>query len=165
MTRNQQIHYRATLWPAACKAQKWDPKDDEKRREVIQEVTGQDSTAKLNNKQVDRLFTRLRWLANPQDFDLAYADANPELADAEKSRERILWRIERAAEKGGFSEAYLAEAAAYKVRHHRVTSWRDLPDSELVNFSKTIHARAAKRAAQAVQQESTQDAEPGDHPF
>lgn len=165
MTRKQQIHYRATLWPAACQAQGWDPKDDEKRREIIQEATGQDSTSKLNNKQVDALFRKLKWLADPANFDLAYADANPDIADEQKDLERIIWRIMDSAEKGGFSEAYLAECAAYKVHHHRVTHWRDLPRDELINFSKTITARARSAPARQVQSGCTHGADPDKMPF
>lgn len=157
MTRNQQIHYRTRLWPEACAAQKWSLKDEDKRREITLETTGEESTAKLNNKQVDRLFRRLKWLAKPQDFDAAYAEANPEIADEEADRNRILKRISNKAKKAGFTEAYLDEASKFKVRQHGVKNWRDLPREELVNFSRTIHSRdLSKRSAPSVQNTCTE---------
>lgn len=164
MTQGQQVRYRKTLWPAACKAQGWDVKDEAKRREITLEKTGQDTTKGLKNKQVDRLFRHLEWLADPTNFDAAYADANPEIADELADINRVTHRIMDEAEKGDFNEAYLAKAAAHKVKAHGVQEWRQLPYDELVNFAKTITARAAsaakKRSAAPLQEDCTSDALP-----
>lgn len=154
MTRLQQIHYRAKLWPDACKAQNWDVKDNAKRREITLETTGQDTTTGLKNKQVDRLFRHLKWLANPTDFDAAYAEANPEIADEEADRNRLITRITETAEKAGFQEAYIVATSQYKIRVHGVKEWRHLPNIELLNLSKTITKNAASKRHTASGDES-----------
>lgn len=161
MTRLQQIHYRTRLWPAACKAQKWDVKDDDKRCDLTLRITGQDTTVGLSNKQVDRLFRELKWLADPMNFDKAKAAANPELADEQDDLERILWRINDTAQKAGFDAEYIATVAEYKCKAHGVRYWQALPRDELVNLSKTITSRAkSKRSAPPVQEPCTDDALP-----
>lgn len=159
MTQGQQVHYRKRLWPAACKAQGWEVSDEAKRREITEETTGQATTSGLNNKQVDRLFRRLEWLADPGNFDAAYLDANTEIADELSAINRVTKRIENDAERAGFNEAYLAKAAEHKVRTHAVQTWRQLPYDELVNFAKTVTSRArGKRRASPVQGECTSGA-------
>ncbi len=165
MTRAQQVHYRKRLWPAACAAQGWDVKDEDRRRDVTRETTGQDSTSGLTNKQVDRLFRRLEWLANPGDFDAAYADANPELAGEEAERARITWRIRHTAERAGLTDAYLDQVAQHKCRRHHCQTWQQLPTPELLNLSRTIASRAKGRSAGAVQETCNTPADGIDMPF
>lgn len=145
MTASQRRTYFATLWPAACKAQGWHVKDDERRRDVTHAATGQDSTSKLTQDQITLLFNKLKWLADPHNFDKAFADANPELALADHKRANVIWRIDQAAQAKGFNEAYIAKVAEHKCRAHNVRTWRDLPIQELVNLSKTISARKGSK--------------------
>jgi len=72
----ERIHYHAELWPAACAAQKWNPKDEAYRRAitrfVMEEVRAPitDSTTKLGRHEVTALFTYLRHIANPDNISL-----------------------------------------------------------------------------------------------
>ncbi|MBB5033132.1 hypothetical protein [Prosthecobacter vanneervenii] len=163
MSPSQRKTYFGTLWPDVCRAQGWNVKDEERRRDVTFAATGQESTSKLNQDQITLLWIKLKWLADPANFDKAYADANPEIALAEHKRQNVIWRIEKAAQAKGLNEAYLTKVAEYKVARHRVKSWRDFPLHELVNFSKTIAAR--KKHAAPVQDSCTEAAKDDNIPF
>ncbi|MFZ2280738.1 MAG: hypothetical protein WAW39_23265 [Prosthecobacter sp.] len=145
MSPSQRKAYFARLWPDACKAQGWNPKDEERRRDVTHAATGQESTSKLTQKQITLLFNKLAWLADPHNFEKAFADANPEIALANDQRGNVIWRIEKAADEKGFNSVYLDKAAEHKCRVHNVRSWRDFPLKELINFSKTIAARQGNK--------------------
>ncbi len=146
MTAAQRSTYFGKLWPAACATQKWHVKDAERRREVTFQATQQESTSSLSQDGITLLFDHLLWLANPHDFDCAYKAANPELSIEQNKRDRVIWRVRQAANKGAFNDVYLAKSAEHKCRVHNVRTWDQLPLVELVNFSKTITARARKKA-------------------
>jgi len=145
MSPSQRKTYFARLWPDACKAQGWNPKDEERRRDVTHAATGQESTSKLSQKQITLLFNKLAWLADPNNFEKAFADANPEIALADHQRGQVIWRIEKAANEKGFNSVYLDKAAEHKCRVHNARSWSELPIQELINFSKTISARQGNK--------------------
>jgi predicted outer membrane protein len=109
-------------------------------------ATGQESTSKLTNDQITRLFNKLKWLADPGNFEKAYADANPEIALEENKRQRAIFRIQKTAEKKGFNETWLETAVEHKCAKHRVSCWRKLPLAELINFSKTVESRKGRAA-------------------
>jgi hypothetical protein len=164
MTPSQRRHYHSRLWPDACKAQGWDKKDEEKRREVTEAATGKASSSALNQGQITLLFNKLKWLADPVNFDRAFADANPDLALEEDKRSRIIWRIEHTAAKKGFNEAWLHSISEHKCTHHNVKVWRQLPTTELLKLSMTVDAR--KKHAEPRQDECADDALAGiDMPF
>lgn len=71
MNAKQRRLYFTQLWPAACEANGWDPKDDECRREVTEYATHQPSTRMLSQAQITALFLYLRHLAHPEDPRLA----------------------------------------------------------------------------------------------
>lgn len=145
MTTSQRRTYFARLWPDACQAQGWNPKDEERRRDVTHAATGQESTSKLTQKQITLLFNKLAWLADPNNFEKAFADANPEIALADHQRTQVIWRIEKTAGEKGFNSVYLDKAAEHKCRVHNARSWSELPIEELINFSKTISARQGNK--------------------
>ncbi len=145
MNASQRSTYFGRLWPEACAAQKWNPKDEERRRDVTHAATGKESTSKLTEAQITLLFNKLKWLADPNNFEKALADANPTQALEEHKREQIIWRIEHTAAKKGFNEAWLAKASAGKCTRHNVKSWRQLPTVELVKFSMTVDSRAPNK--------------------
>jgi hypothetical protein len=175
MTPFQRRHYHARLWPAACVAQGWDKKDENKRREVTQEATGSASTSSLNQGQLTLLFNRLKWLAEPANFDAAYADANPEIVLEEDKRARIIWRIEQTTAKAGLKDEWLTQIAAAKCEANVVKSWRQLPTMELLKLSMTVESRTTEMAKarrlkntppeKPVQETCTDDAEGIDMPF
>jgi hypothetical protein len=141
MTASQRKTYFGTLWPAACKAQGWNPKDEDRRRDATMQATGQDSTSRLSQDQITLLFNHLKQLANPEDFDLAYVTANPEIALEEHRRSQIIWRVEHTAAKAGLNDAWLEQASAAKCSAHNVRCWRQLPTVELLKFSMTVSSR------------------------
>jgi hypothetical protein len=143
MNASQRKTYFGNLWPAACKAQGWLVKDEDRRREVTNQATGKDSTSKLTEAQITLLFNKLKQLANPADFDLAYADANPEIALEEHKRGQIIWRIENSTAKAGLTEAWLEDISARKCATHAVKHWRQLPTVELVKLSMTVESRTS----------------------
>lgn len=161
MTPAQRKLYHGTLWPAACIRQGWTVKDEARRKAVTVEATGQESTSGLTQPQVTLLFNKLKWLANPTDYDLAYSDANPDEALAADQRGRVVWRIEHTAATAGLNEGYLCQAAAGKVQAHSKKNWRDLPMTELVKFAMTIRqrAQARNRAAKGMQESCNSDAD------
>ena len=169
MTPHQRSHYFGKLWPAACEAQGWNPKDEDRRRDVTMEATGKDSTSRLTEAQITLLFNHLKQLANPQDFDLAYLSANPEIALEEHKRGQIIWRIEHTTADAGLKEEWLTEISAAKCAANGVKQWRQLPTVELVKLSMTVESRTSdeararraaarpkkKRSAQPMQQPCT----------
>lgn len=175
MTPIQRRHYHARLWPAACATQGWKKKDDNRRKEVTLEATGHSSTSGLNQGQITLLFNKLKWLADPANFDTAYADANPDIALEEDKRARIIWRIEQTAAKAGLTEPWLVEISAAKCAVHNVRQWRQLPAVDLLKMSMTVESRTtdvAKTrrqkktpAAQPLQDDCTDDAAGVDMPF
>jgi hypothetical protein len=156
MTPSQRRHYHSRLWPDACKTQGWDKKDEEKRREVTEAATGKSSSSALNQGQITMLFNKLKWLADPVNFDAAFADANPDLALEEDKRARLIWRIEHTASRKSFNEAWLASATEHKCHQHGVKIWRQLPTTELLKLSMTVESRKAHAAP--VQEDCTEDA-------
>jgi|GEM_PF-2185120 len=145
MNASQRSTYFGRLWPEACAAQKWNPRDEERRRDVTFAATGKESTSKLTEDQITLLFNKLKWLADPNNFEKAYADANPEIALAENKRGQVIHRIEKTATAKSLNSIYLDKAAEHKCRVHHVRTWRDLPIQELINFSKTISARKGSK--------------------
>lgn len=145
MNANQRSTYFGRLWPEACQVQKWNPKNEERRRDVTFAATGQESTSKLTEDQITLLFNKLKWLADPNNFEKAYADANPELALKEHKRNQVIWRIEKAAKERDFNETWLEAAAEHKCAKHKCRGWRNLPIRELVNFSRTVSGRKAEK--------------------
>lgn len=146
MTPSQRSTYFGTLWPTACARQKWNPKDEERRKDVTFSATGKESTSKLTQDEITLLFNKLKWLADPTNFDLALADSDPQAALAANKRTNVIWRIEQAAKAKGFNPVYLDKAAEHKCRVHNVTTWRDLPIGDLVKFSMTISKRQTTAA-------------------
>ena len=75
MTPAERKTYFGHLWPAACQAQKWEVKDEGRRRAVTRAcmrlVRGPetDSTSALGPDEVTALFTYLRHLAGPASLD------------------------------------------------------------------------------------------------
>lgn len=78
MTPGERVHYHKTLWPAACLANEWDLRDDERRRRVtldcMQLVGGPlvtSSSPRFGRDEVTALFCYLEHLSHPDDFDRA----------------------------------------------------------------------------------------------
>jgi hypothetical protein len=155
MNAEQRALYFGNLWPAACAVQGWKKSDEGQRKRVIFAATGETSSSALDEDQITLLFVKLRWLADPANFDKALADSDPAAALAENKRKQLIWRIEKAAALiPGDAEAALAEMAAGKCAVHGVSEWRKLPTPELLRFSFTVSARTTgkarmKRAAKA----------------
>jgi hypothetical protein len=162
MTPHQRAHYFGKLWPAACKTQGWQVKDDAQRTRVTFAATGEESTSALDQDQVTLLFNKLKWLADPHNYDKALADADPHAALEESRRARVIWRIERRASLvPGKSESWLASLASAKCAAHGVADWRHLPTPELLRFSYTVSARTteyaqAKRRGKAAKNSAAQ---------
>lgn len=141
MNAEQRALYFGKLWPEACATQGWKKSDEGQRRRVIFAATGETSSSSLDDDQVTLLFIKLRWLADPANFDKALADSDPAAALAENKRKKIIWRIEHTAAQKGFNEAWLVTASAGKCARHGAKEWRHLPTVELVKFSMTVEKR------------------------
>ncbi len=75
MTPAARIRYHKTLWPAACRAQGWNARDDAKRREVCLQVMAEvrgpavtTSDEAFGAAETTALFTFLHQQANPNDL-------------------------------------------------------------------------------------------------
>lgn len=146
MSPLQRKTYFGTLWPAACAKQGWNPKDEDRRRDVTMEATGTDSTSRLSQPQITLLFNHLKQLADPEDFDLAYMTANPDIALEEHKRGNIIWRIEHTVAQAGLTESWLVETSEAKCQAHGVKHWRQLPTVELTKLSMTVETRTSEDA-------------------
>jgi hypothetical protein len=62
----QKSKYFRYLWPDACAAQGWDPRDDARRRAVTLYATGDATTRLLDQHQITALFVFLAHLADPR---------------------------------------------------------------------------------------------------
>jgi len=71
MNPAQKAKYFRHLWPAACEAQGWDPRDDARRRACTLYATGSDSTTALSQHAITALFVFLAHLADPRDGEKA----------------------------------------------------------------------------------------------
>lgn len=163
MTPGQRKNYRGNLWPAACKAQGWDVKDEKRRQQVNLEAVGEVSTSEMDNDQVTLLFDHLKWLADPYDFDKAMPAANPELGWQANRRRQLLYRINRTATRRGLSPEYLVTITAGKCRKYKAASWQDLPLPQLLDVSMTVSARGqapGKAGAAPLQEACNTDSVP-----
>lgn len=138
MTDKQRKLYRATLWPKVCEVQGWKVTDELRRRAVLVEATGQDSSSGLTQRQITSLFDRLKWLADPFNLEAAMPVANEDLAADKHERAQLVWRIRDRSAKKGYNEAYLIRASENKCRAHKAKTWLDLPIAELLKFSMTV---------------------------
>jgi len=147
MNSEQRALYFGKLWPEACAVQGWKKSDEGQRKRIVFAATGETSSSALDEDQITLLFIKLRWLADPANFDKALADSDPAAALAENKRKNIIWRIEKAAARiPGDAEADLAKMAAGKCAAHGVSEWRKLPTPELLRFSFTVSARTTDEA-------------------
>lgn len=145
MTPSQRkLYFR--LWPAACKVQGWDSKDDARRHAVTKDATGKSSASSLTQSQISALFDHLKWLADPYSLEAALPAACPEIGEENHRRRQLVWRITQTAAKAGLNQAWLAQAAAAKCQEHRVCTWQELPLPELLKFSFTVSSRTATAA-------------------
>lgn len=156
MNKSQRSRY-FTLWAEAAREQKWNPKDEAKRRAVTLEATNQESTTGLDQGQITALFDHLKWLANPYDLDLAMPVANPEQTTDTNRARQLVWRITQTAAKAGLSSEYLAKMAEGKCKAHRVRRWQELPLVELLQLSYTVEQRAASKARRAAAEDLQAD--------
>jgi len=140
MTKAQRSHFFGQLWPAACQAQGWQVKDETTRHAVCERVTGQSSMSNLNQRQLTALFTEVRHLADPLDFDKANLAANPDLAQEESLRATCLFAIDKLA----LEDAYICGLAKHVVAARRVPSWRDLGSTDLKWLARTLSARRSR---------------------
>ena len=140
MTKPQRAHFFGHLWPAACQAQGWEVKDETTRHAVCLRVTGQESMSGLNQRQLTALFTEVRHLADPLDFDKATLAANPDQAEEASRRAKCLFAINRL----GLPDSFIAGLAKNIVADRRVQSWRDLCSADLRWLAVTLSARRQK---------------------
>jgi hypothetical protein len=138
MNKAQRATYFGRLWPAACEAQGWNPKDEERRRDVTFGVTGQESTSSLGEDQVTALFDELRWLADPFNLDAALPASDARVSRDNNRRRQLVWSIEQLK----LTEAYVDSLAAPFTQQHRCQHWDELPLDVLTKFRMTCRARA-----------------------
>ncbi len=77
MTRQALIHYHTKLWPAACRAQGWNPTDPAIRRAARAQcwtligIPHKGDTMPATDAEADALFLHLRTLAAPDNISLS----------------------------------------------------------------------------------------------
>jgi len=75
MTSIQRAHYFRTLWPAACAARGWNPRDDARRKQTTAACMAairapiSDTTTALAQDEITALFCYLDHLAAPDSLD------------------------------------------------------------------------------------------------
>lgn len=148
MSKAQQARYRTELWPAAAKALGCSAKDEERRRAVLEELTGKTSTKELSNREVTVLFRGLEAIAAGGTniaANIALETARREANDPASG--------ERADVRGlivslGFAEAYIMEVAKAHLRRSGATGWRALPTNSLWKILYTLRARRREQRRQ-----------------
>ena len=98
------------------------------------------SSLDLDNRELDRVVTLFRLLADPSDLDTMMAWLHPEIGE----RRRLVWSIKHLA-----PEAYInAIAKAKFAGQYEWPYWEDLPVNSLRQLAMTLRARAGgKRMA------------------
>ncbi len=144
MNKKQRSTYFGRLWPAACRTQGWKTSDEHQRKRVTFAATGEESITDLDEDQITLLFNKLKWLADPSNYDKALADADPVTALEENKRKQVIWRIEDNASKvPGDPAKWLAEIA---LDRHGTADWKNLSNAELKRFAMTVSGRTTKMA-------------------
>jgi hypothetical protein len=100
MNAAQRRIYFTQIWPAACRAQGWDRRDDMSRRGItalaMKHVGGRatTSTTELDPAEVTALFTYLRHLAAPEDLRRlsAWMDCQADFRTFNTTRQAEFWR-------------------------------------------------------------------------
>lgn len=137
MTPKQRIHLQAQLWPDACAAQGWNPKDREKRLYLISRALGR-VVASANeiggNKEFDAVKKELLAISRPADLDAQIKMEN-------MPRTRMIKKLEE------YPEAYLLAITQDKFRISALYGdWRrDLSETQLKQLLYTLAARAQAR--------------------
>jgi hypothetical protein len=125
MNGRQRARYHSQLWPAACAAQGWNPRDQEKRREVTLQATGTASSTGLSELQITRLFDFLKHLAHPNSLDHAIPVANPDVQEERHDRRRALWAFE------AVFAGFVAQLLPRREWPAGTRAWTNLPATHL----------------------------------
>lgn len=100
MNDDQRRIYFTQLWPNACDAQDWDPRDTRRRHLVTAEcmrlvgAPASDSVTTLGEAEVTALFTYLRHLGDPQNLRLlsAWMSCQKDYRTFNTARQGNYWR-------------------------------------------------------------------------
>ena len=159
MNKAQRCLYLLDLWPAACHAQGWDPKDERMRRDVTLTITGERSSSRLSEPEITRLFDYLKHAADPLDLDKAIPAVNPDVAEEADRCRQLRYVIEQelmpaqeelprspALPRGrparpAFADAYVQQCAIGWCRAAKVEHWYQLPSTLLTNLRNTLVQR------------------------
>lgn len=109
MNAAQRRVYFTQVWPAACAAQGWSPKDDAMRRQCTATAmrlcgcAGITSASQLNSAQVTALFCYLKHLARPMDLRLLsdWDDCQKDYISYNRTLQAGYWRTRAGYRKGG----------------------------------------------------------------
>jgi hypothetical protein len=138
MNPRQRSYYHADLWPAACAAQGWDPRDNERRREVTQEATGVPSTRDLDQHQITALFALCGHLAG-------FASATDTWHRIQRTGARAV-NLQRQGEHHRAAAGYRAGGRLDMDRFRKLGDGEiepEMSEAEATRYAMTMRARAA----------------------
>jgi hypothetical protein len=140
MTPRQRAHYFGRLWPRACEAQGWDPRDADRRRSATLYATGQASSASLDEAGITALFAYLGHLAGDAAASAEWRRCQRLGARAVNSVRQGRWHRDRA----GIAEGGRLELGRFATLGDAVAPEMEGPEAEA--YLMTMRARARRRA-------------------
>jgi hypothetical protein len=162
MTKETRAYYFGTAWPQACRAQRWDPKDDDKRRAVTLEAMAlvhgprYDSITLLEDAQITALFCYLRHLAQPENLTRA-RDWNDCCADYKAfnlSRQADFWERKAFGPRGAARLHQNRFAGRQRAASSEFTD-RPLTEKEARDRLLTMRKHAKKNAPRRYEMDAT----------
>lgn len=141
MNPAQKAKYFRHLWPAACGAQGWDPRDDARRRACTLYATGSESTKLLDQHAITALFVFLAHLADPRDGERA---RQWELCRADRQTYNHARQAEHWRKRAGYSAAGKLNRERFGVVFEEEISPEHM-SAEQIEFYLLTHRERARR--------------------
>ncbi len=146
MNPAQKAKYFRHLWPAACAAQGWDPRDDARRRACTLYATGSQSTTALDQHAITALFVFLAHLADPRDgekarqWDLCKRDATT----YNHARQAEHWRA-----RAGYAATGRLNRERFGALFEEQVSPEHMTPEQIEQYLMTHRERARRKEAKA----------------
>lgn len=138
----QKSKYFRYLWPDACAAQGWDPRDDARRRAVTLYATGDVTTRWLDQHQITALFVFLAHLADPRSGEKMrqWECCRADRVKYNHARQAEHWRA-----RAGYAPAGKLNAERFGILFEEEISPEHMGDEQVELYLMTHRERARDR--------------------
>lgn len=148
LSAEQRRLYFSTLWPRACKAQGWNPRDEDRRRAVTHQLIGKFSTTGISQLQITVLFRGLELFADEENIaKIAALKAAQDAVEFPEIGEHV--KICGMIEAFGCGDAYLDKVALPHLRREGKSEWRKLDTGTLWKVFYALIVRTRKKEKDA----------------